>query len=489
MEKNLKWLLSFFKIGCIGFGGGTSLIPVIEEEAVKNCKLITKEQYDTVVIVGSITPGALTIKISAGIGKIIGGTKGMFLAAACMALPGVVMMLFMLAGMSAADAAIIKQIELISIGITAYILVTLTKYFEGTFKWATKKRKMPRVAIAIALIVFILSAEKSIYKVLGYFGIEGTAYFNISTVHILIMTFFVMGYVGSRIQVSRVIIGCIFCILYALFMSKAGIMNSLIGNDVLCNVLFWILRIVMLILAIWGVLTGKNKKAKIKKFSLKKLIKEEVILFCILIIASMPALLIIPEFLNYLVSGLVSCIISFGGGDAYLTVADGFFVAGGMILESDFYGRLITVVNVLPGSVLGKMLPGVGYYMGYYYGGVTTGIIGAFAGFICSLVGSCAVVLAVQNLFQTLEQLKAFQVLKNWIKVVICGLLGTVILSLIYQCLSVASNYNCNGLIVLIELFGIYALDLWLEKKYKVSTWVIVVISSVFAFGIGNVIM
>lgn len=489
MNNKWSWLMSFFKIGCIGFGGGTSLIPVIEEEAVKNCKLITKEEYDTVVIVGNITPGALTMKISAGIGKIIGGTKGMVLAAGCMALPGVIMMILMLAGMSTADAAVIKQIELVSVGITAYILVTLTKYFEGTFTWAAKQRKMPRVAALIAFIVFLLSAEKSIYKVLGYFGIEGTTYFNIPTVHILIMTFFVMGYVGSRIQPKRVLIGGAFCVLYALFISKAGIMKAVIGNDAACTVLFWILRIVMLILAIWGVRTGKNEKAEIKGFSVSKLIKDELSLLVLLVVASIPALLIIPGFLNYLVSGFVSCIISFGGGDAYLTVADGFFVAGGMISESDFYGRLITVVNVLPGSVLGKMLPGVGYYIGYGHGGILTGVAGAFAGFVCSLVGSCAVVLAVQNLFQSFEQLKAFQVLKNWIKVVICGLLGTVILSLVYQCLSIASTYNCNGLIVLAELFGIYALDLWLEKKKNASTWVVVVISSVLAFAVGNIIM
>ena len=488
MKSKWNWLLSFFKIGCIGFGGGTSLIPVIEEEAVKNCKLVTKEEYDTVVIVGNITPGALTMKISAGIGKIIAGTKGMVLAAGCMALPGVILMLLMLAGMSSADAAVIKQIEIVSVGITAYILVTLTKYFEGTFVWA-KKRKMPRVAALIAFIVFILSSEKSIYKVLGHFGIEGNAYFNIPTVHILIMTFFVMGYVGSRLQIKRVFIGCVFCILYALFMSKAGIMHALIGNDAVCTVLFWILRIVMLGLAIWGVRTGKNEKAEIKGFSVKKLIKDEIGLLMFMVLAAIPALLIIPGFLNYLVSGFVSCIISVGGGDAYLTVADGFFVAGGMISESDFYGRLITVVNVLPGSVLGKMLPGVGYYIGYNYGGILTGVIAAFAGFVCSLVGSCAVVLAVQNLFQTFEQLKAFQVLKNWIKVVICGLLGTVILSLIHQCLGVASTYDCNGLLVLAELFGIYALDLWLEKKYKASTWQVVVVSAVLSFAVGNIIM
>lgn len=484
-----KWLWSFVKIGCIGFGGGTSLIPVIEEEVVDNRKMVTKEEYDTTVIVGSITPGALTIKISAGVGKFIGGTAGMLLAAAAMALPGVLAMLLLLVSMSTAEAGVVKQIEIVSVGITAFILFMLTGYIKGTFEWAKKKRKKPKTAIAIALIVFALSAGKSMLKLLGFFGIEGTAYFSISTVHILIMTFFVVGYVGSRIKPVRVVVACILCALYALFISRGQIMLAVIGHAVVCEVLFWLLRIVMLVFAVWGIATGKNGKASLQHFSVKQLLKEELILFVILAVASIPAYLIVPGFLDYLVSGLVSCVISFGGGDAYLTVADGFFVAEGMIAESDFYGRLATFVNVLPGSVLGKTLPGVGYYMGYDRGGILAGLVVAMAGFVCSLVGSCAVIIVVQHFFQTFEQLKAFQVLKSWIKVIISGLLGTVMLSLIHQCLKVSAEYGGNVWLVLAELAGIYALNIWMSRKFRFGTWVNVIVSCVLAFGIGNIII
>ena len=47
-----------FKIGCIGFGGGTALVPVIESEVVYEKKLIDKEEYTKDVIVANITPGA-----------------------------------------------------------------------------------------------------------------------------------------------------------------------------------------------------------------------------------------------------------------------------------------------------------------------------------------------------------------------------------------------------------------------------------------------
>ena len=43
---NMKKLLStMFKIGCIGFGGGTALVPVIESEVVYEKKLIDKDEY------------------------------------------------------------------------------------------------------------------------------------------------------------------------------------------------------------------------------------------------------------------------------------------------------------------------------------------------------------------------------------------------------------------------------------------------------------
>ena len=48
----------------------------------------------------------------------------------------------------------------------------------------------------------------------------------------------------------------------------------------------------------------------------------------------------------------------FGGGDAYLTIADGLFVQSGMVTDDYFYSQLIPVTNVLPGSILCKILAG-----------------------------------------------------------------------------------------------------------------------------------
>ena len=65
-EKNKKdfksefgMMLALLKIGFIGFGGGSALIPVIEKEVVEERKLVTEEEFNKDVFVASISPGAL----------------------------------------------------------------------------------------------------------------------------------------------------------------------------------------------------------------------------------------------------------------------------------------------------------------------------------------------------------------------------------------------------------------------------------------------
>ncbi len=67
--KKLKTLIfSMIKVGCMGFGGGNALIPVIEEEAVKDKKLVSCQEYDRTILAATLTPGALPVELAAGIG-------------------------------------------------------------------------------------------------------------------------------------------------------------------------------------------------------------------------------------------------------------------------------------------------------------------------------------------------------------------------------------------------------------------------------------
>jgi len=277
--------------------------------------------------------------------------------------------------------------------------------------------------------------------------------------------------------------------MYILLASKASPFYDLINNNIVWNCCFRIVQSIMIGLAIYSIAENCMNKEKLAKKTIKHMLKEEVAWFAMLLICSVPAIFFVPRFLEYISRGFLSSIISFGGGDAYLTVADGLFVSSGIISESYFYGFLVTLVNVLPGSILCKTLTGIGYFLGYTSGGVIKGLLVALAGFACSVVGSCSVVSLVRFFFDKLEEFKAFQRLKKWIKVVISGLLGTVIFSLIYQCLNMAKAYNGNSLIILIELIFIYLLNVFLDEKLKINTWINVIISSIVALSIGNIII
>lgn len=488
MKKGFGWLTSFLKIGAIGFGGGTSLIPVIEHEMVNSKKLVTKEEYDSAVIAASITPGALPVEISSYVGRDIGGIKGMLLAPACMIIPGVLLTVIMLATMDSADAEVIKQIEILSIGITAFIFSMMTRYITGTFKWAKEKNRTLPV-FAVILCVFLLSAGKAAGKILASFDISWNVLFSISTVHILIMAFFAICYAGSRRDKPSTVVSIVICIIYILFQSKAQIMAGLINNELICIVLFRVLQIIMVCLAIYGVVSVRDKSEKPVHVSPKGLVKECTVWIIVLVAACIPAYFMVPELAKYIGNGFLSSLISFGGGDAYLTVADGMFVEKGMISEEDFYGRLVIMANVLPGSILCKTLTGVGYYFGYNAGGMAAAIATAFAGAVCSLIGSNFTMSIARYFFDTFDRMRAFCALKEWTKAIISGLLGTVILSLLYQCIDVAHSYSASGVLIIIELAVIYGLNIFLEKKYDLGTWVNVIISIGTALILGNLII
>ena len=124
IQKEFKLMASIFKIGVVGFGGGTALIPVIEREVVEDQKIVEKSEYDKIydkdVIVASITPGALPVEIATGLGKRAYGARGMALAAFLMAFPGVLMTVLMLSVLSKVDEQLFVQIECLSIGLTAF---------------------------------------------------------------------------------------------------------------------------------------------------------------------------------------------------------------------------------------------------------------------------------------------------------------------------------------------------------------------------------
>ena len=78
----LQLWFTFMKIGTFTFGGGWSMISIIEREVVDNHKWIAKDEFLDLLAISQAMPGILAVNIAVVIGDRLKGVKGS-LAAAC----------------------------------------------------------------------------------------------------------------------------------------------------------------------------------------------------------------------------------------------------------------------------------------------------------------------------------------------------------------------------------------------------------------------
>ncbi len=427
-----RFLYSLLKIGSIGFGGGSALIPVIEQEIVTKHGLDTKKNIDKDVIVASITPGALPVEIVASIGRRKFGNRGMIAAAVMMALPGALITILMMTLLSVFQEKLLPVIEIASVGISLFIIYLLVNYMVSTIKVCYKESMgRGRKAVFIIVVVFLLVCGKNIYKL---FGISRVPVFGLSTIQILALAFFCMFYSRSNYNVRNVMVMLGLGGLYLLGSGRAQVL-SVPG-------LLPAVKIAMFVLAVWGVRQNIKEKKWRYEGEVRKIFSEFWIWLLLILATGVILVAINPGALVFLGKGSLSALLSFGGGDAYLTIADGLFVESGMITEQQYYGQIIPIVNILPGSILCKTLVAVGYEIGFNEAGsVAMGLTFAVAGFISSIAVSCGFFMLIYRLYDSLQTLWAFRMVSRWIRPILSGLLLNIILSLVNQGIRVVTTF------------------------------------------------
>jgi len=464
---------SMLKVGCIGFGGGNALIPIMHKVYVEEQAVISSTEYEEDVVVSSITPGALTVKLAGGIGRRVGGWKGMLAGFSGMAIPGVILTLVLLSVMTHLDVWFVRQVEFLTIGVSAYISCMLSDYVVKTFAGKLANREKGKYML-IMTAVFLLICGKNLYRLLG---IEGTPLFSLATIDIFAMAFFVILYIGENRGWFRMIVALALCGLYVLCAGK----NSFVENETI----FMVVNCAMVLLSVYG-LRDQMKQFSLKTLQLKDMWQELIVLVVIMFVTLIPACFITSDALSYMGNGFLSALMSFGGGDAYLTVADGMFVSTGMISEDLFYGTIVPIVNLIPGSILCKILSGIGYCIGVEQtGSLLGGYVMAMAGFACSLGASCGVVSVVGCLYRGFGELPIFQMIKKWIRPIVSALMLGVILSLLYQTKSAGLEQGIGSAGIWIML-GVYGCNMYMFYKKKSSSVKMVVMSVVLSIVLCN---
>lgn len=478
MGKMGSLLGSMSKVGLIGFGGGNALIPVIEQEVVQEKELVTKGDYDKDIIAATLTPGALPVELASGIGLQTCGMKGMVMGGLMMALPGAVLTVLLLSVLRQLDNVFLTQVQYASVGITAFIMCLLTEYILGTWK-SYKESRWRYLVLFVIAGVFVVTAGKNIY---GIFQIDRTPIFGVSTVDALLLAFFAILYTECRFTWQNVIPTFIIGTVYMLSVGKAEVIHN--------TYVTWIIRVVMIIMSVYGIRQGRVKKKKGDRIAMWPLVKKNVIWVLFFLILSLPAIIMtsLSDTLMFDLQGVLSSLMSFGGGDAYLTIADGLFVPH-YVGEEEFYNHLVLIVNVLPGSILCKTLAGIGYVFGENVtGSMAGGAAMALAGFACSVAASCGVFHTIYHVYGWLERIEVFVKIKKSIRIIVSGLLLTVMAGLVKSGMTSNSNPDLPWFTILVMIVGIYVFDLFLLHKVKCKNISLIGLSLVLSLGICNII-
>lgn len=462
-----KLLYIMGKVGIVGFGGGNAIIPILQKKVVDEAHLIEQDKFNDTVIIANITPGALPIEVAAGIGKQLAGWKGMIISSIGIALPGVFFTIFLMSIISYLNEVIVCQIEFITVGINAYIACILTQYITEVIK--------DSFSCVIMMVVFLLTCEKNLFCLLG---INATPMFGLSTIHIFVLFFLIIFFTQYKRTKISISIALILSALYISCVSK----TALIQSEFFC----FIVCIVMFLLASYGLRKRFKKKDNINFLKIRVISKGVVGLIVLEGFLGIVAGLAIDQGFLYMRNNFISSFMSFGGGDTYLTIAEGVYVDAGLVTENDFFGKIIPLINILPGSILCKTSSAVGYCVGYNATkNIWIAYLVAFYGFMSSIIASCSVIIIVENIYQKFEKMDFFQLVKYWIGPIISGLMMTVILTLMCQNRKIGVTEEI-GWISVIGMIGIYCLDIFLYCYRKWSSQKVIFISAIISLLLCN---
>lgn len=91
---NLFW--GFFVANVLGYGGGPSSIPLMQEEIVNHYGWMNNTQFADILAVANALPGPISTKIAAYVGYEIGGWAGLFVATLATVAPSAIALIILL---------------------------------------------------------------------------------------------------------------------------------------------------------------------------------------------------------------------------------------------------------------------------------------------------------------------------------------------------------------------------------------------------------
>ncbi len=157
-------IISFFKTGLFGYGGGPSIIPLVEKEVVSNYKWFTQEEFIDMLAMANSLPGPIATKMAICVGLKVGGPLGAVAALTAHLLPSTILIVvftslyFRYRGVPSVQG-VMRGVRPV---VVALLLVTVAHLApKSVFTWDTFV-----IAVACFFVVFYLNIHP-IYTIIA----------------------------------------------------------------------------------------------------------------------------------------------------------------------------------------------------------------------------------------------------------------------------------------------------------------------------------
>lgn len=96
----LQLFITFFKIGAFSFGGGYAMLPLLEEEVIKNHAWMTSSEFIDIFAISEMTPGPIAVNAATFLGFRVSGFFGAMIATSAVILPSFIVISIIFASLS-----------------------------------------------------------------------------------------------------------------------------------------------------------------------------------------------------------------------------------------------------------------------------------------------------------------------------------------------------------------------------------------------------
>jgi len=167
MAKLLALLVSFGKIRLFSFGGGNSMLLMIEDECVKRHHWITTDQYSAMTGISFLFPGLTAFKLAGVVGYQVAGVTGLVVSLLALNMPGLILMMVFYTIINAykGNHLVAKSLDGMRYAATAMLLSVL-----WSFAASTGKAYFSMTAVILCLVFCATLTFFDLNAVLGMIG-------------------------------------------------------------------------------------------------------------------------------------------------------------------------------------------------------------------------------------------------------------------------------------------------------------------------------